>query len=433
MGIKLQTVKREGADVVFAIDVSKSMLTEDIAPNRLDKAKHLVSKIIDKLVGDRVGIIVYAAQAFPQLPITTDYDVARLFLNNLNTDMISSQGTAIAQAINLSKNYYDSEEQSNKILIIISDGEDHSQTDLSEVISKAVSSGRASIVIDGSTYTTKPVKVEVTSAVKKPNAPNNADEPSLGGTDLFVKAFVSKTSPYLNELITVSYKLYWSSKINISNLNNIVPPAYNNFWNRDIKIPEMSRDVEFYKGKQYNVVTLKKIVLYPQVTGKIKIEPLKTSLNIEVPTGRMDFFGRLITKSLEKTIQSNGIRLQVKSLPTSGRPTSFKGAVGNFDFDIKVDKITLKVGESFQAKVTVKGSGNLKLIKLPNISLPSSLEVFEPEHKENIKTNMQGNFGSVSDAYTIVPESRYAKTPSNVKDCYNRALENITAIDKQFT
>jgi len=127
MGTELETVKREGVDLVFAVDVSKSMLAEDIAPNRLEKAKRLVSETINKLSGDRVGIIAYAASAVPQLPITTDYESAKMFLQALNTNMLSSQGTAIAEAIELSKTYFDNENQTNRVLCIFSDGEDHEE------------------------------------------------------------------------------------------------------------------------------------------------------------------------------------------------------------------------------------------------------------------------------------------------------------------
>ncbi|MDG1714394.1 VWA domain-containing protein [Lacinutrix sp.] len=127
IGSKLETVKREGVDIVFAVDVSKSMLAEDIAPNRLDKSKQLVTQIINNLASDRVGIIAYAGKAFPQLPITTDYGSAKMFLNNMNTDMMSSQGTAINEAIELAKTYYDDDQQTNRVLVIISDGEDHSE------------------------------------------------------------------------------------------------------------------------------------------------------------------------------------------------------------------------------------------------------------------------------------------------------------------
>ncbi|MGB0788235.1 MAG: VWA domain-containing protein [Marinirhabdus sp.] len=125
IGTKLETVKREGVDVVFALDVSKSMLAEDIAPNRLEKSKQLISQIINTLAGDRIGIIGYAGSAFPQVPITTDFSSARLFLNSMNTNMVSSQGTAISEAIQLAETYYDDEQQVNRVLFIISDGEDH--------------------------------------------------------------------------------------------------------------------------------------------------------------------------------------------------------------------------------------------------------------------------------------------------------------------
>ncbi len=125
IGTKLETVRSQGVDIVFAVDVSKSMLAEDIAPNRLEKSKQLVTQIINSLASDRVGIIAYAGKAFPQLPITTDYASAKMFLQNMNTDMLSSQGTAIHEAIQLAKTYYDDDEQTNRVLIIISDGEDH--------------------------------------------------------------------------------------------------------------------------------------------------------------------------------------------------------------------------------------------------------------------------------------------------------------------
>lgn len=127
IGTRVEKVKRKGVDLVFAIDVSKSMLTQDVAPDRLERAKQIMSRTIDDLISDRVGIIAYASQAYPQLPITTDYGAARLFLRNVNTDLISSQGTAIAEAIELANRYFDDETQQNRLLVILSDGEDHEQ------------------------------------------------------------------------------------------------------------------------------------------------------------------------------------------------------------------------------------------------------------------------------------------------------------------
>ena len=140
IGTKLETVKREGVDVVFALDVSTSMLAEDIAPNRLEKSKQLVRQIINTLAGDRIGIIGYAGSAFPQVPITTDFSSARLFLSGMNTNMVSSQGTAMTQAIEMAETYYNDTEQKNRVLFLISDGEDH-QGDYASIAAQANKKG----------------------------------------------------------------------------------------------------------------------------------------------------------------------------------------------------------------------------------------------------------------------------------------------------
>lgn len=127
IGTKMETVKREGIDIVFAIDVSKSMLAEDMAPNRLDKTKQIVSQIINQLGSDRIGMVAYAGSAFPVLPITTDYGVAKMYLQGMNTDMVSSQGTSLEDAIKLSANFFDKGNATNKLIILVSDGEDHSE------------------------------------------------------------------------------------------------------------------------------------------------------------------------------------------------------------------------------------------------------------------------------------------------------------------
>jgi len=127
IGTKMETVKREGIDIVFAMDVSKSMLAEDVAPNRLEKSKQIVSQIINQLGNDRIGIVAYAGSAFPVLPITTDYSVAKMFLQSMNTGIVSSQGTSLDEAIKLSSTYFDDKSKTSKLLILISDGEDHSE------------------------------------------------------------------------------------------------------------------------------------------------------------------------------------------------------------------------------------------------------------------------------------------------------------------
>ncbi|MBS4041474.1 MAG: VWA domain-containing protein [Flavobacteriales bacterium] len=141
IGTKMETIKREGIDIVFAIDVSKSMLAEDIAPNRLEKSKQLVSQIMSQLQTDRIGMVAYAGSAFPVLPLTSDYNAARMFLQSMNPTMISTQGTSIDEAIEQSSNYFDQGNATNKLVVLISDGEDHSdnvETALETALTKKI-------------------------------------------------------------------------------------------------------------------------------------------------------------------------------------------------------------------------------------------------------------------------------------------------------
>ena len=125
IGTELKSINREGVDIVFAIDVSKSMLAEDVAPNRLLRSKRIISEIINSLSTDRVGIVAYASQAIPQVPLTTDFASVKNFLQVIDTDMLSSQGTSIDSALNLSANFFDQNSETNRVLILLSDGEDH--------------------------------------------------------------------------------------------------------------------------------------------------------------------------------------------------------------------------------------------------------------------------------------------------------------------
>ena len=174
IGTELKTVKREGVDIVFALDVSKSMLAEDIAPNRLEKAKRIVSEIINTLNNDRVGVIAYAATALPILPITDDYSTAKTFLQSLNTDMLSSQGTAIIQSINLAQKFYDEEDQTNRVLCILSDGEDH-EVERQNLLELAERSGITIITIGLGSVKGAPIPIKENNIVKSYKKDENGD------------------------------------------------------------------------------------------------------------------------------------------------------------------------------------------------------------------------------------------------------------------
>jgi len=124
-GSKLKEIKRKGIEIIIALDISNSMLAEDIKPDRLERSKQAILRLLDQLDNDRIGLIVFAGDAYTQVPITTDYDGTRMFLNNINTDIVSRQGTAIDKAIRLAGNSFTQDAEANKAIIIISDGENH--------------------------------------------------------------------------------------------------------------------------------------------------------------------------------------------------------------------------------------------------------------------------------------------------------------------
>ena len=274
---------------------------------------------------------------------------------------------------------------------------------------------QATIEIDGQTYKTSPIEIYVTKAVEIPKDPN--DPNYLASQNVHLVAEVSKSNPYLNEAITVVYKLYISDRVGLSsNWDYLETPTYNDFWSQDIEIKELRTEKGSYLGDDnYRFVVLKKTVLYPQKIGELEIEPLVLSVGVSVPTSRRDIFGNLISQTAQRTISAGKRVLNVKSLPEDGKPLGFTGAVGDFELKVTTNKTELKATEALQAKIEVSGRGNLKLFELPNLQLPASLEVYEPEHKENVRTNLAGMRGSISDEYTIVP-SQQGKYPIPVVD-----------------
>jgi len=263
---------------------------------------------------------------------------------------------------------------------------------------------QATIEIGGQTYKTTPKKVEVTAAVDKPNSQKTVDD--VADESLHLVAEVSKGNPYLNEAVTVIYKLYVSPNISVTNYRPLDNPTYNNFWSQDIPVTKHTAQNGTYQGKPYRFVVLKRVVLYPQKSGKLDIEPLSLEIFVDVPTNRRDFFGGRIYTQTSKTVSAGSRTINVKPLPEAGKPANFSGAVGDFDFSVTTSKTQLNASESLQAKVEVSGKGNLKLFQLPEPELPSSLEVYDPEYDEDIRTYSTGMEGKVANNYTIVPSFR---------------------------
>ena len=261
--------------------------------------------------------------------------------------------------------------------------------------------GQATIEINGKIFKTLPVEVNVSESVeisKDPNDPNY-----IVNENLHLVAEVSNPKPFLNEGISIVYKLYYSPQINVTNVGEIETPEFENFWSQNIKIPRLQIERGSYNGESYNYVTWKKTVLYPQKTGRLEILPLSLDVSVDVPTNRRDFFGNRIYSQVSKKITAGRRVIQVSELPDNA-PSSFNGAVGDFDIELTTTKTDLNASESLQATIKISGKGNLKLFSPPSIKAPSSLEKYDPEYTENVSTNLAGMNGNISNTYTLVPQ-----------------------------
>ncbi|MFT4848359.1 MAG: hypothetical protein ACI83B_000889 [Sediminicola sp.] len=264
--------------------------------------------------------------------------------------------------------------------------------------------GQATIEIEGQIFKTSPIEVRVIGAVRIPKDGNDADY--VASENVHLVAEISDSNPYLNEAITVVYKMYVSHDVSItSNWRELDIPKYADFWSQNIDSKGNYKIYDgTYNGEDYRYVILRTTVLYPQKTGKLNIEPLTLDIPIDVPGSRRDLFGRRLITRVNKTISAGNRSINVRPLPIEGKPDNFTGAVGKFTFDVTSNKKKLDANESLELLTKVTGNGNLKLFQLPTAKLPSSLEVYEPVRNENIRTVRTGMTGSVTETYTVVPQ-----------------------------
>lgn len=262
----------------------------------------------------------------------------------------------------------------------------------------------ASITIDNTVYNTDPKTVLVTEPIDNPNAPKTAQD--IADESLYLVATLSNDRPYLNQGVLVTYTLYFSPRVYINNFIPVENPTYKNFWSQDLPIKEYETRRTTFKNESFNAVDLKTVVLYPQKSGSLALDPFALELYVQIPTGRRDFFGDPIMRSATKTVKAGDLSINVRELPEEGKPSDFSGAVGDFELSVDASRTSLEANESTQIKVKVSGKGNLKLLSIPELSLPSALEKYDPEYTDNVRVNREGMNGSVTDSYTVVP--RYA-------------------------
>ncbi|SFD36053.1 BatD family protein [Flavobacterium phragmitis] len=270
---------------------------------------------------------------------------------------------------------------------------------------------QASIEYNGQVYKTSPIKVTVTNAVAQERDPN--DRPPGSPNELLtLVAEISKTNPYLNEPITVVYKLYFNN-IGVTGFKELAKPKYNDFWNQNIDIKQLAIEEGSFQGQRCYYVILKKTILYPQKSGKLTIEPLSLDIGIQVASGKINMFGQVIPVDDNRVVSAGAKTINVKPLPEAGKPEGFTGAVGKLNFTVTPSKTTLKNGEGLDLIVSAQGTGNMKLFTLPKPVVPNALEMYDPVHDESVTTSLAGMSGRISDKYTIVPQYRgkYAIKP----------------------
>ncbi len=261
---------------------------------------------------------------------------------------------------------------------------------------------QAAIEFNGQIYKTSPIKIVVTNAVAQERDPNDRPQ-GQGSETLNLVAEISKTNPYVNEPITVVYKLYFNN-IGVTGFKELAKPKYNDFWNQNIDIKQLAIEEGSFQGQKCYFVVLKKTILYPQKSGKLTIEPLSLDIGVQLPTNRRDMFGQMIITDDNKVVSAGAKTINVRPLPETGKPEDFSGAVGKFNFIVTPSKTSVKSGEGLDLTVSASGTGNMKLFTLPKPVVPNALEMYDPVHDEKITTSLTGMLGRISDKYTIVPQ-----------------------------
>jgi hypothetical protein len=294
----------------------------------------------------------------------------------------------------------------------------------------------ASIEFNDEIYKTAPIKISVTDAIQQPKDPNSPDYKAGEGIHLIAE--VSKGNPYVNEPLTVVYKLYFDPRFIVRNVREVANPKYNGFWSQHIDIKKLEAVAGTYNGQDYAMVVWRKVILYPLEAGNKPLEPLSIHLDVDVPTRkRIGFMETTSYSTTQKTVSAGAKSINVKPLPEKGKPENFTGAVGSFDFSVKASKTQLKAGESLDLVVTASGNGNLKLFQLPKPEFPNAFEVFDPQHKEEVNTPLTGMTGKISDTYTIIPQfkGKYTIKPQTFAyfDLSSNSYKTITSEPIEIT
>ena len=276
----------------------------------------------------------------------------------------------------------------------------------------------ASITVDKKKITSEPCEINVIaspSGSSSYNGNSTSTKTNVGAKEVFLKATPNKKKVYQGEQLLLTYNIYYT--IPISQLAVSKSPSYSGFWTKDITDNDgsLQQSSTIIDGQQYNVATIKEIVLFPQKSGNLIIDPLDLTCVAQIRQQRNrsqgydpfeDFFSDVMGTSytnVRKDIKSQPITIEVEPLPTANKPSSFQGAVGQFTFTSKIDKNELKVNDAFTLTLTVSGKGNIELLELPKPVFPPDFEVYDPKVSTTVKNNALGIYGSKKAEYIIIP------------------------------
>jgi hypothetical protein len=273
----------------------------------------------------------------------------------------------------------------------------------------------ASVRIGNGLIKSNPLEIEIvkgqaqsqSQSSQQGNSTNSGSSKNTSGTDLFIKATVSKTNTIVGDQILVSYKLY--SKYSQLNYELSKAPTFNGFYSEDIALGKATNGQrETYNGQDYLTAEIKKVLLFPQKSGKLEIPPIELSCVVRQRVQSQNIFDQMFGggyRDVEVNLKSPSVSINVKSPDAAGKPADFNGAVGKLDYSLSLDRNEVKSGEAVNLKLEVSGKGNLKLIEPPVLGLAPELEVYDPQIKDNISVSSSGMTGSRTFEYLIIPRA----------------------------
>lgn len=269
--------------------------------------------------------------------------------------------------------------------------------------------GSASATINGETYKTDPIKISVGKGVKvnsPSNSGNNTKQENVSD-DLYIKASVNKTKVYQGEQIIATYQLY--TRVNIAGNELVKSADLNGFWSQEIDLGESQWRQEIIGGYRWHIATIRKLVLFPQQSGDLVIDPLEMKFVVQqrVQGGGQSvfdqFFGRV--ENVEYSLKSKPINIKVMPHPKP-TPEGFNGAVGNLDMSVDVSANEIKANEAINIKVKVSGKGNINLVEAPEIDFPSDFEIYDPKVNDKTSTTSVGVSGYKEFDYLVIPRNK---------------------------